>query len=274
MRLVLHALIVVDLAVCCHAVRPGSQPGPEGPFDAFAEIQGDWSAYVKDDVKNASTLKPKARLEYFKPGGIGDSATAGFHAAIISKLLEYGLPSAKKVMDMGSGRGALLALFAEFAPHAELIQGIELEDDSVRMSSLEKSQIAFEILVEMAENFRAQFDKQFHGISFDNVNIMEGNVMSFNSDNLQNGTYDVINVGFAVHEVPRYLWRALKTNGAIGMPICIDKQHPSNPCEGIYSIFVKKTATDGVPEAGKADATIDKSVKFVFVNVTIEGSDL
>jgi len=195
-----------------------------------------WENTTTDEVKKLVSVQFKMR-QNFAPDVWNQVASKSMHMMIATTMLDN-LKNAKHVVDIGSGTGALLAVFAELVPKSAVVEGLEYSmkvADAARQK-MEKASLLFKNNgIADAQMVANKISKT--GIAGGDLN---GNLFTFNLKGERDGEFDVINVGFAMNEneIPGVLWKALAANGKLGMPIC-DATSNGAKCDCHYHIFTK-----------------------------------
>lgn len=231
-------------------------PSLKVPKDSnFYEVEEVWEPFIKEHGKElrkalSMQMQPLKIRELFAPREKWtEAASAGMHLAITNSLFDHLTTTSSPVLDLGSGTGALLALFAEFTT-ASSVQGIEYD-----AAVLDNSQSAMEILVDEDDRF-------------EKVSITQGDALQFNVDGEFDNTYGVINVGVGMCGFPNIIWNAVAVGGALGVPLCekpcedpdiVDK---FGKCDAKYHVFEKVAGA----EPSEHEQAIAKPIKVVLVS--------
>uniref|UniRef100_A0A7S4RTY5 CS domain-containing protein n=1 Tax=Alexandrium monilatum TaxID=311494 RepID=A0A7S4RTY5_9DINO len=178
----------------------------------FWPVRG-WEDTTVPEVDGLLAATPEFR-DVFVPVEDWDEVGAiSLHKATATALLPA-LRTAARIVDVGCGTGALLALLTELAPRATL-EGLE-GAPAVAAAAAEK-------LVQAAAHFeRADRPEAAKATRAAARNIEHGDAFEFNGDGSRNGFYDIVTVGFAIVEkdLPIGIWSALAEGGMLGIPLC------------------------------------------------------
>mmetsp|Transcript_95953 Transcript_95953/g.185064 ORF Transcript_95953/g.185064 Transcript_95953/m.185064 type:complete len:403 (+) Transcript_95953:44-1252(+) len=218
-----------------------------------------WENTANDDVKRLSSVQPEMRQIFVPVKEWTEVASLSIHMMIATSMLEN-LKNATHVVDIGSGTGALLAVFAELVPKSAVLEGLEYMTevaDAARQKMEEASLLFKKNGNDTAETVAKKISQT--GIAGGE----NGDLFNFNLKGERDGEFDVINVGFAMfeNEIPAALWKALAVKGKLGIPICKEKVYRPK-CEALYHIYTKNS-----PEAVRKDdeLIIQKDINFVLV---------
>jgi len=181
-----------------------------------------------------------------------DIASKDIHVAIAAEMLDNLKKKHAKVMDLGSGTGALMAIFIELvAPNCNgcTVEGIEYDQKTAQWASKWMSILhEFPGLEEAA-----QVGKTVH----------VGNAFAWNP---QGGTYHVINVGFAVVKdtldgTPAWKAALAEDGGKLIVPLCTTTPPELNNgrCKAKFHVFTRTQSGEIHEETWSED------VNFVYV---------
>lgn len=240
--------------------------GAEDPL--YTTEKPGWENTRTEDVQNLTSFKPSMRENFRPVKDYTEVASLSMHMMIATSMLET-LKIARHVVDIGSGTGALLAVFAELVPTLAVVEGLEFATE-VADASRQKMANAAKLFEE-----NGKVDAQIVANKISETGIaggeLNGNLFTFNLDGKQDGEFDVINVGFAMNEneIPNVLWKSLAVNGKLGMPVC-DTESEGLRCNAHYHIFTKTSVGAAFPGAtlvsqGQAHERIDHQIRFLLV---------
>jgi protein-L-isoaspartate O-methyltransferase len=228
-----------------------------------------WENTANDDVKRLSSVQPEMRQIFVPVKEWTEVASLSIHMMIATSMLEN-LKNATHVVDIGSGTGALLAVFAELVPKSAVLEGLEYMTevaDAARQKMEEASLLFKKNGNDTAETVAKKISQT--GIAGGE----DGDLFNFNLKGERDGEFDVINVGFAMSEnqIPGALWKALAVNGKLGMPICDGASSASSsvtkcPCH--YHIFTKNSEEAEFPGTkleGSEHMRIENDIHFMVV---------
>mmetsp|Transcript_52915 Transcript_52915/g.105132 ORF Transcript_52915/g.105132 Transcript_52915/m.105132 type:complete len:283 (-) Transcript_52915:17-865(-) len=214
------------------AARSGLLAADPGGNDAFVSYDPKFEAvWAQDKIDRAheilklTTLKANLRQNIFQFRNDEGTDVAGktIHVAIATEMFDKLTQSDAQVMDLGCGAGALMAVFIEVvSSNCDncKVEGVEYDDHLV-----DGAEFAFEYLFSDNERFFDSEEKlgKMKGVS---KSVTQGDATAWNSDFLENGKYDVINVGFAILAGGTWStafenWKkALKDGGKLIVPLC------------------------------------------------------
>mmetsp|Transcript_85757 Transcript_85757/g.170236 ORF Transcript_85757/g.170236 Transcript_85757/m.170236 type:complete len:405 (-) Transcript_85757:23-1237(-) len=231
--------------------------GTENPY--YTEKQG-WEDEANQIVKELISVHMDMRQNFRPVNNWGEVAGLSMHMMIATRMLEN-LKTATHVADIGSGTGALLAVFAELVPKTAVVEGLEYMTDVADASKQKMAEAS--VIFKKANNSDAEMVAKKISVSGIAGGELNGNLFTFNLDGGRDEEFDVINVGFAMfeNEIPAALWKALAVKGKLGIPICKEKVYRPK-CEALYHIYTKNS-----PEAVRKDdeLIIQKDINFVLV---------
>lgn len=178
----------------------------------FYAVRG-WEETSVPEVDKLLAVTRELREAFIPVDNWDEVGAVSLHKAIATRLLGR-LRSAKRVLDIGCGTGALLAVFAELAPRAKL-EGLESEGRVAKVAPTR--------LIMAAELFKKKGKEETERAArVASQGIGHGDGFEFNGDGSAGGLYDVLSVGFAMldKDVPVGLWHALADGGQLCVPVC------------------------------------------------------
>mmetsp|Transcript_54710 Transcript_54710/g.159591 ORF Transcript_54710/g.159591 Transcript_54710/m.159591 type:complete len:313 (+) Transcript_54710:59-997(+) len=229
----------------------------------FYDVMG-WETTTVSKVNKLLAVTPSLREAFVPVSDWEEVGAVSLHKAVATKMLDT-LRKAKRIIDLGCGTGALLAIFAELAPRAKL-EGIEGMEQLVEAAPSR--------LIRAAEIFeRAGKPEAGQAMRVAAVDrIAHGDAFGFNADGSCNGLYNVVTVGFAMinEDVPIAFWNALADGGQLCVAIC---DEPLQVAYGKYQayihFFTKKKGESKFPGSraplGRRHEKIDIPVHFELV---------
>jgi len=227
-----------------------------------------WEDTVVDEVTKLLSVGLKMRQNFAPVKHWTEVAGLSMHMMIATTMLEN-LKTATHVVDIGSGTGALLAVFAELVPKSAVVEGLEYMMN-VALASKKKMADAC-LLFKEADKEDAQMVANKTLTTGIKGGELDGNLFTFNLNGDRDGEFDVINVGFAMNEneIPGVLWKAVAVNGKLGMPICDEMSENNGKCACHYHIFTKteenKAVFPGTKSQGSEHTKIEKDINFILV---------
>lgn len=178
----------------------------------FWPVRG-WENTTIPEVDGLLAVTPSLRDAFVPVENWDEVGAISLHKAITTQLLER-LRTAKRILDLGCGTGALLAIFAEVAPQATL-EGLE-GDRAVATAAAER--------LARAATYFEKAGKREAAVAAHAAarKVTCGDGFEFNADGALDGQYDILVVGYAMvqKDVPMGLWAALADGGVLALSLC------------------------------------------------------
>jgi protein-L-isoaspartate O-methyltransferase len=209
-----------------------------GPCSAsFNKMDRKWTTkpeyILETDIWKMDSFDLNEREAFEPQKNYWQSAAIGTHAFIVSQLKDALTNAAPgtAVVDIGSGTGFLLSVFASLVTEPEVdIVGVEMEKEAYEH--------ALKAVPEWAKVF--------------NENALEFKY---------NKTFSVMNIGFASSQIPEYFKAMLADQATVLMPICTGpKEGIACPCK--FNIFRK------LGENSTSLQEVGPGMKFFYVDTT------